>query len=324
MKLIAELVCLSVTLFITAPAWAAAIVTSLTGQASVELSPGGNPIAVSVGTRFSNGNKVQLTPGSSVRALCGNGQNLTLRDAVHIISCASSNDLFTYAGRELPSPRSQTRVLAPVGTLVLDGRPKIRWSVGNPVARVRIVVLGEDVRWERVVPDSGSLIYPDDAPALTGGKAYRTLIFDPEAPTTSPTGALNTGFRVMSPSEVIEVRSLLTKVDAETTGTEFEKLNARAQARLLVGLFADVIDLLEPAVSGNEMNASTLTLIGTAWRLTGCMLCSLPHLEKAFAVAQSANDRRALMEAGALLKDAYVRQGRTSEANAVARTARIE
>ncbi|QSI75353.1 hypothetical protein [Niveibacterium microcysteis] len=320
MKLVACGACLLAGLHLSVPAVAAGVVSAVAGQASVQRTATAAPVPLPVGAQLNDGDIVRLLPGSFAEVVCGDEQRVTIRDAVQVFACkAAGNLVFSWNGKDLPSPRAETRVLMPAGTQVLDTRPSIRWTKLNATRQVRVVVRGGDIRWERLVHDTGKLAYPADAPPLARGRAYRVLVLDPDADQDIASGSLNSGFRVLSDVEAQATSQLFKDLDAREGLRPLDRLHLGARARLLAGLNADTIELLEPAATSATATAATLSLLGTAWRRTGCLSCALPILERAYTAATTNGDEYTAEESGTLLVEIYRKQNRTADANVIER-----
>lgn len=316
MKLVAiAVVTLATTLVPIAQA--AGLVTGMGGQATVRRTAVAIAVPLHVGVQLNDSDQVLLAPGSFVEVLCGGLTRVSLREPVQVFRCPSGKSVFNWNGKDMPSPRSITRVLLPAGTLVMSQRPPIRWTPGNTASQVRVMVRGGDFRWERLVPDTGSLPYPADAPPLERGHAYRALVLDPDADPDMTSGPLNSGFKVLGEDEAKQAEFLLAELDALKGLSPAEILQLKSRARLLIGLNAEAIELIERASEDPVTALTASSMLGTAWLRTGCVACAVPVLEKTLEKASATGDAASIHESGRLLLDVYRKQNRNSAAEAV-------
>ena len=292
----------SVGLWFACFAHATGVVTAISGQAKIQRPAGLQ--ALPVGAQVADGDVLSLTAGSTVELLCGSQQKLSLSNPVEVVACGSGGPaVFSWAGRSLPAPRGDTRVLLPVGTLVNSVRPSIRWTPASGSGQVRVAMKSGDVVWNRVVADSGRMDYPADALPLDRGKAYRVLVLAVDQDPLAVSGTLNSGFRVSTEVDAARIEKMLSEASA-ASASPADQANSRARVRILTGLVAEAIDELEKQIAVGSATAMTNALLGRAWLLVGCYSCAVAPLEKAFAESSVASGL-AKEEAGILLVDCY-------------------
>lgn len=295
-------------------AWAAGLVWSVSGKASVQRGTTTTSIPLTVGAQLNEGDIVRLDPGASAEIDCGAPPRLKLTEAVQVFACNTARSLFSWNGKDLPNPRAPARVLLPAGTLVLNPRPSIRWTTAQIGQHVRVIVRGRGFNWDRVVGNTGRLIYPADAPALVRGQVYRVLVLEPDADPETASGSLNSGFKVLSEEQAQEATRFFQELDSRQGLSLVESAQLKVRARLLAGLNAEAIETAERASQDASLSSAMDPLLGAAWLRTGCTSCALPILERAVGAADAGGDTGTFKESGRLLADAYRQVSRSGDA----------
>lgn len=257
------------------------------------------------GAILRQGDLVRLPEGGSAFVFCGDeaaweaGPNSIPADGeAHGVPCESARpprpwpDVAALRGA---ADETDTYVVRPRGTALLDDRPTLVWeSAGDGGDTLSLVsVLSDDGESRAPVQVStGALDWPESWPPLVPGATYVLLIGEE---TADPDTTLGRGFWLLDEAQAGELRTREDVLRAHGYSGEAQRLVV-AELYYSYGLYAEAIEELEPLAV--ETSAPPVWLkLGQLYLETGLPLEAQEAFMQALVRAQALGDLTSVGEA---------------------------
>jgi hypothetical protein len=269
------------------------VIVALQGQVSLKRSGWGNYAPAVFGTPLRRGDLLRVGESSQAKVVCS---GLTVSDIARGISgvpCAGAKPLLRYRGDLVISTRgygsvSFPVVISPRKTRLLNPHPSLRWTPVDGARSYTVIVRGNDLNWSTEVRAKTGLDYPENAPALKAGSAYKLIVIANSGRQSDEEAEPGLGFSVLTPDEAKEVVRDEQKI--RQLGLPDEP------TRLLVvylyvarGLNAEAIDKLE-GMSQLLQEPGPARLLGDLYLAVGLSRAAERRYLLALELSKKAND----------------------------------
>jgi hypothetical protein len=269
------------------------LAVSVEGQVAVKRKGWTGYAPVVFGTYLQPGDLLKIAENSHARIVCS---DLTLHDVpagMTGVPCERSRPLLKrpdgsiiHTPRSSPPAGSFPQVLSPRRTKLLSATPMLRWTPVTGVAGYRVIVRGGGLVWGEYVQSSTEIAYPDSAPQLKPGIAYKLIVETTDRSSYEP--GFDLGFSILDPKEsqkALQEEKQIEKLGLPEGPTQF--LIAHLYASY--GLKAEAIEKLE-SVSQKFKVAAVASLLGDLYASTGLIRQSEASYLNAVELAQNEND----------------------------------
>jgi hypothetical protein len=275
------------------------VVVAIQGQLAIKRPSWSQFVPAIFGTLVRVGDELKLEGSSVAKIACSDLSLVTVKAGAVGVPCQVVKPVMLFQGSSIRATRADTgsgfpTVLAPRKTSLLAERPLIRWAAVTGATVYKVSLRGPNVGdWSAEVVGKTELQYPDSAPALTPGEAYKVTVV-----ATTPTGsrssdeeaAADLGFVVLKPEERQAVRDAQARIDK----LELEE----AQKRFLVAklytakdyrLYAEAIDQLE-ALDKSLAEPAVGRTLAESYRAVSLNRAAEEHYRAALDRSQMAGD----------------------------------
>ncbi|MBM4458485.1 MAG: tetratricopeptide repeat protein [Chloroflexi bacterium] len=244
------------------------IIVGLQGEAAMKRAGWRDYAPAMFGAAFRRGDLLRLTAGRAVVA-CADLRLATVEAGVSGFPCqASQRPAIVFEGALLNPTRGDgagdefPRVISPRKTRLLNPRPLFRWQ---PVAAAKSYkVRLQGASWTAEAAGD-ALAYPDNAPALQPGVAYRLVVTAGDRSSNEEEGS-GLGFSIIPADEARAVRDAEARIRGlGLTETPTALLIANVYATH--GLYAEAIEGLERLREAQE--PAVLRLLGDLYLSVG-------------------------------------------------------
>lgn len=230
------------------------LIVGLLGNSYVKPARSPRYIPLKLNMAVFGGTFLQVSASSKAMLACGSAFK-ELTSGVYPVPCNSGEGVPIPVGKKIVDPArirggDFPRLLSPRTGALLNAHPTFRWTPVPNAAQYSIVVRGGNVDWSAIVK-SAEIVYPNNAPPLVAGPAYKVTIFAARRGSSDDEGAPGLEFRLLSAQDAEKVKS---------RETEIKNLNLEAASKQLLiaylyatyNLFAEAITLLKDTAADQE------------------------------------------------------------------------
>jgi len=248
-------------------------------------------VPASFGMELRRGDLIRTGQQSKATISCGDGSLVEIgSDVEGPIPCPWPRATWP---TPIPPPRKQQTsaipfIISPRMTIIATSNPLLKWNPVSGATKYTVIVRGAGQEW-RTETVAGEIVYPDDAPPLIPGIAYKLVVIEQSSHRSSEEEQLpGLGFSLLTPEEVQAVREAEAKIRALGL--------ADAPMRFLIanlyavqGLNAEAIELLEE-LSNTLQEPANVRSLGDLYRTIGLNRMAEERYSQALELSQRAND----------------------------------
>lgn len=292
-----------------APSEPANLIVQIDGQMKVKRQGWTGYAPVVFGTGLHTGDLLSLGESSHAKVLCS---DLTLHEVsagVGGVPCSTSRVVLRRsdgslinATRGWPNDGSFPIVLSPRKTKLVSTHPTLRWTPVKSATGYTIIVRGENLHWTTVVTNATDIVYPEKAPPLAPGFAYKLVVVANDADSSAEPG-LGLGFSVLNAQDkkiVHQEQNQIENLGLPAGPTQF--LVARLYAEH--DLNAEAIERLE-AISQTFKAAAVERLLGDLFMHVGLTRQAEGNYLHSLDLSNAENDDEGQMVLHKALADIY-------------------
>lgn len=298
------------------------MIVAVQGQVEVKRKGGSGFAPASVGMAIRRGDLLRLDGSAQAKVACA---DLTVHKLpagqLSGVPCVDARPaLLVHEGSLLSPTRAEASeeipvVVAPRRTKLLDPHPLLRWAPMPGVSDFKVGVRGPSVEWSKEVHAATSVVYPQDAPALTPGGTYKVTVVA-AGRSSEETSEPGLGFMLLDAEEARKVREETERIRAlGLTGETTKLLTAHLYASH--GLDAEAIELLEESAKEIKVPA-VLRSLGDLYARAGLYRLAEERYLKAAQLSKEADDREgqalARQALGILYREAFGLEGEARRA----------
>lgn len=268
------------------------LIVAVQGQLGVKRESWSKYVPARFGTTLQHGDLLRLEGSSQATVACADVTIVAVPRGIGGIPCKVAQPLLVYAGSLVNPTRGNTSgefpmVVLPRQTKLLNARPMLRWTPVTGATTYTVSVRGPNVQWSMDVSTKTAVVYPDSAPALTAGAAYKVTVVAAGRSSDEESGP-GLGFTLLKPDEAQMVREAERKLRAlglADTPTQF----LVAYLYLAHGLNAGAIELLEE-LSSVLQEPAAVRLLGETYVKIGLSRLAEDRYLRALKLSQGVQD----------------------------------
>jgi hypothetical protein len=298
------------------------VLVAVQGQIAIKRASWSQFVPAVFGTLIRLGDELRLEGSSIAKIACADLSLVTVRAGAIGVPCQVVKPILLFQGSAIRATRADSgggfpTVVAPRKTNLLAERPLIRWTPIAGATGYRVSVRGPNVNWSADVSGKTEFPYPDDAPPLAPGQAFKVTVVATTAGgnrSSDEEAQADLGFVPLEPEQrqaVQEAQARIEKLDLEEAQQRF--LIAKLYMSQDFRLYGEAIEQLE-RLGGTLKEAAVGRSLADTYRAVSLNRLAEQRYLQALELSQQTNDLEGQALALDSLGQLYTALGNPSEA----------